>query len=251
MAYNYGNNYQNHHLKPMSLVDNSSLYSTHSDGSYNPVSPGLYDDNDLQRLETRDAALKYRIRLLRVISRVIATIISAATLAPLTMTLVRFFETRNEYFTVDGEQRTAWASGTIAWYTYMYFAVSAISFILNTVILISYCRGVKKANAADKAAGIWSGVIMVAHVIIWAVSVVIYRYGKEPVDGSFKDLWGWTCSTAADEIQSQVTNIDYAQYCTVQVSKDLVSTRSEITGSNYKHRLRHSTPVLRMLSRVY
>ena len=166
--------------------------------------------------------LKYRIRLLRVISRVISVIVSGATVAPLAMTLIKFFQTRNQELTVDGEQRTAWASGTIAWYTYLYFSVSTVSFILQSAILIAYCvGGVKKANKASTFSGIWTGVLMVFHIMIWAISIGIYRYGKIPKDGRFRDLWGWTCSAAASEIQSQVTNINYSEYCTAQVSQTL------------------------------
>jgi hypothetical protein len=31
----------------------------------------------------------------------------------------------------------------------------------------------------------------VGHVLIWIVGVAIYRYGKQPVGGRFRDLWGW------------------------------------------------------------
>ena len=218
MAFNYGRpgSYQqipdNYNLKPVYSADATSVYSS---GSY----PGPYENNELQRLETQDVALKHRIRVLRVVSRVLAVIIGAATVAPLAMTLVKFFETRNVYFTVDGERRTAWASGTITWYTYLYFGVSTVSLILDTIILIFYCRGIRAANKAATVAGIWSGILLVVHAVIWAISVAIYRYGKEPVNGDFKDLWGWTCSTAADEIQSQITDIDFSKYCTIQVSK--------------------------------
>ena len=54
---------------------------------------------------------------------------------------------------------------------------------------------------------------------MWIASVAIYRYGKEPdVEGKFKDLWGWTCSPAAREIQDQITNVDFDTYCNIQVS---------------------------------
>ena len=193
------------------------MHSDYSDGSYRPVSSATYPDLDLQRMETRDAKIKKQIRILRIISRTLTFILSAATMGAIALVLVKFFQTRNQYMVVDGESRTAWADGTMAWYTYLYFGVSTVSFILDTAILISYCRGIKSANKAASVAGFWSGLLLVAHIIVWIISVAIYRYGREPVDGKFKDLWGWTCSSAASDIQSQITNINFDKYCKIQV----------------------------------
>lgn len=133
------------------------------------------------------------------------------------LVLVKFFQTRNEYFTVDGEQRTAWADGTIAWYTYLYFGVSTVSFLLDSAVLIGYCRSIKSANTAAIVAGFWSGLLLLTQIVVWAISVAVYRYGREPVNGKFKDLWGWTCSSAASDIQNEITNINFERYCTIQV----------------------------------
>lgn len=99
----------------------------------------------------------------------------------------------------------------------MYTAVSAISFLLNFAVLVSYLRGIKAANKTDQISTIWSWLTIVTHVVTWAVAAGIYRYGKEPVDGKFKDLWGWTCSTSAAELQAVLTSVDFSKYCTVQV----------------------------------
>ena len=198
MAYNYGSHRQyqqipdQYNLKPVGYADTTSL-AGYSDGSYRPVSSQSFPyagGEELERVSTQDQTIKSRIRILRIVSRVLAVIVSGATLAPLAMTLIKFFETRNQTITVDGEQRTAWASGTIAWYTYLYFGVSTVSFILNAAILISYCWGTKKANKASTYSGVWSGILMVGHIVVWAISIAIYRYGKAPKDGRFTDLWG-------------------------------------------------------------
>lgn len=100
----------------------------------------------------------------------------------------------------------------------MYTGVAAVSFILNTIILIAYWKGVKQANAADKVAGYCSHILLVGHIVVWVVSAGIYRYGKEPVNGKFRDLWGWSCSTAADEIQAVITDVNFGRYCNIQMS---------------------------------
>ena len=197
MAFNYNHRqYQQipeqYNLKPVGHAQATQLGGYGND-AYRPVSPQpystSYEGTELERLSTQDETLKSRIRLLRIISRVLATIISGATLAPLTMTLIKFLQTRDQVLTVDGEQRTAWAAGTRAWYTYLYFAISAISFILNAAILISYCGGTKKANKASTVSGYFHGVIMAGNIVVWIASVAIYRYGKIPQDGRFTDLW--------------------------------------------------------------
>ncbi len=107
---------QDYSLKPIPYVHATpapSIYSTTSD--YKPVAPSPYTDAELRALEAKDAAVKRRVRVLRIVSRTLATILSAATVAPLVMTLVKFLQTRNQYFVVDGVERTAWASDTVAW----------------------------------------------------------------------------------------------------------------------------------------
>ena len=202
------------YVKPSAYAETVSMYSN---DDYKPVAPSPYSDYELQKLEEDDAKLKYRIRVLRIVSRVLAVILSAATVAALAMTLVKYFETRNVYYSIDGEQRTAWADGTITIYTYIYFGVSTVSLLLETVVLIAYCRGIKRANKASAIASVWTGLIIAVHIVAWTATVIVYRYGREPVDGKFKDLWGWTCSTAADEIQPAISDINFQKYCTVQV----------------------------------
>ncbi|KAK3697625.1 hypothetical protein LTR37_017363 [Vermiconidia calcicola] len=197
---------------------------------YRPVAPLPASDAKLVRLEARDAKLKQRIRQLRLISRSLAVFLSAATVVPLAMTLVKFFQTRDPYFSVDGEQRTAWAAETHTWYTYMYFGIALVSCVVDTLVLVFYCRGVKSANAVSQVAGYWSGALFVGHVVVWTISVAIYRYGKELVDGSFQNLWGWTCSTAAEELQSQLTNVNFSKYCTVQTTSFFTGVANVLTS---------------------
>ena len=212
----YAQSYNNNYLKPSVYAETTSINS--QDSSYQPVAPDGYSDYDLHRVETQDAKLKQSIRTLRIVSRVLAVILSAAIVVPLSITLAKYFETRNTWYTIDGVRRTAWAEGTITAYTYIYFGVSAVSLILNSLVLIAYCSSVRQANRTSSIASVWAGLIMASHFVIWSASIAVYRYGAEPVNGKFKDLWGWTCSTAANDIQGAVTDIDFSKYCTIQVS---------------------------------
>ncbi|KAF7191475.1 hypothetical protein HII31_06977 [Pseudocercospora fuligena] len=100
----------------------------------------------------------------------------------------------------------------------MYFSISAISFILNSIILLSYIRSVKTANSFSTYTSIWTWTITLSHLGIWIASVIIYRYGREPVNGKFRDLWGWTCSSTAKELQDALTSVNFDKYCTIQSS---------------------------------
>lgn len=179
--------------KPMHKAQASSYsYALNSgDDTYRLIAPDASLSEEYNKSQAADQRLKYRIRVLKLVSRVIALIMSITTLVPITMTLVKFLLTKNTTFVVDGKERTAWAADTTTWYTYMYFGVSLISAVFNLVIVVAYCRGVKKANHVAEVASWWSYTVLAGHVVVWIVSAAIYRYGKEPVAGKFRDLWGW------------------------------------------------------------
>jgi hypothetical protein len=168
-----------------------SYNSTTNEDLYKPIASDPSQTGEHIRLQAADRRLKHRIRVLRLISRVIALILSLTTLVPLVMTLAKFLSTKNTILTVNGQKRTAWAHDSITWYTYMYFGVSLVSFVFNLVIVTAYWRGIKKANAVASIATWWTTTVLVGHVLIWAVGTALYRYGKVPVGGKFRDLWGW------------------------------------------------------------
>lgn len=180
-------------LKPMLQNQAPSLFagSDSYNGAYNPIAGNPIRNQDTNPLTVADQRLKQRIRILKLISRIIALVLSLATLVPLTMTLTKFFTTKNDILVVNGQERTAWAKDSRTWYTYMYFGVALTSFVFDLAIVVAYCRGVKKANKVATVATWWSTTVQVGHVVVWIVSAAVYRYGKEPVDGKFRDLWGW------------------------------------------------------------
>ncbi|WPG97924.1 Hypothetical protein R9X50_00070700 [Acrodontium crateriforme] len=209
----------NIHLKPMLSPDAPSYDSRLSTDSYQPLRPihtNDGDDAEIRELEAKDEKLKTRIRQLKLLSRIVATILSFTTLVPISMTLIKFLETRYVTYTVKGKERTAWAKDTITWYTYMYFGVSMVSFLLNCIIMVAYLQSLRRANTAANVAGWFTGTVFFAHVVVWAASAGLYRHGKEPVDGKFRDLWGWTCSTSAQELQAVLTDVDFKKYCSIQ-----------------------------------
>jgi hypothetical protein len=148
-----------------------------------------------------------------------------ATFVPLAMTTEKYFATRNIFHAAPDPnnpgvtlQRTAWAHDSKVWPTYMYLAVATISVLLNASAVVAYMRSVRAANAAAKVQK-WFNIATIAfNVIIWTVSVAIYRYEKD-LRGVPNDLWGWTCSPQAQELQKIFDKeVQFNTYCTVQVN---------------------------------
>ncbi len=58
----------------------------------------------------------------------------------------------------------------------------------------------------------------VIHIVGWIIVSVIYRYEKS-LHGNENDLWGWTCSTKADDIQAAFHGVvSFDALCRVQVT---------------------------------
>jgi ABC-type dipeptide/oligopeptide/nickel transport system permease subunit len=102
----------------------------------------------------------------------------------------------------------------------MYFGIAATSFLMNLGTLIGYFWGVKKANLVSTLSTVFNVTIAAANLLVWIIAAGIYKYEKELVeDGKHNDLWGWTCSAAADAIQHAFVNeVPFDRYCTVQAT---------------------------------
>lgn len=161
------------------------------------------------------------------VSRVIGLLISIGVLIPLLMTLIKFEQTKDVHQTVivNGESisRTAWAKDSRTWPTYVYFGVAAISTLLNAGTMLSYCCSVEKANVASYVTSTFSWIVLMGNLVVWAVAAAVYKKEKERmVEGKHTDLWGWTCSGPARQIQREFAQqVDFNQYCVIQVSKSL------------------------------
>ncbi|KAI6909717.1 hypothetical protein KC318_g15415 [Hortaea werneckii] len=221
-AEDYGNSAQNIkfesniRLEPIPNYETASVQSGLNHDNYQPLTPYAITNAELQRKEAHDRRVKIWIRILKFLERILSLILSILILIPLVMTLVKFFQTRDIYFTVDGMQRTAWAKNSITWYTYLYTAVAGVSCLFNAAIILAYISSVRRANAVGDVASKWEYLVQGSQIVVWAVSAGIYRYGREPVDGKFRDLWGWTCSQDAAALQAVVDDVDFEKYCGLQ-----------------------------------
>lgn len=121
--------------------------------------------------------------------------------------LYKFFETKNVY--VPGRPVGPWARNTQLWPTYMLAAGSLVTLVLAVGLLTALvCRSRRKEV-------VFSIAYSVAHVGSWIVVSAMYRVGK-----TGKDLWGWSCTAAAQEIQDQIGSnvLNFSSLCKLQVS---------------------------------
>jgi hypothetical protein len=170
--------------------------------------------------------LKQRVRQLKFVSRLFTVLLSIASLVPVAMTLAKFETTKNIYkqsLATSGPkkgqtvERNAWAADSRVWPTVMYTAVGAVSIVFNFSVMIAYCNGIRSANQAAKVASVFSWTVLLANLGVWIAAAVIYRQQKD-LNGKSNDLWGWTCSPAAQQIQEDFKDqVDFQSYCNTQV----------------------------------
>jgi hypothetical protein len=153
-----------------------------------------------------------------VIARTFSTIISLLVFIPITITLHKFLQTRNVFRTVNGVSRTPWAHDTKSWPTIMYFTIALASLTLNLFILLGYLRGVRTANKANTVGTVYDWLILGLNLGVWIAAIVVYRLEKDK-NGVHNDLWGWSCSDAAEQIQGPFDGVlHFSSLCSVQVS---------------------------------
>lgn len=163
---------------------------------------------------------------MKVISRLVAACLSIAVLVPLAITLHKYLSTRNDFKIVRNEslggnavRRTAWANESVTWPTYMYFGIAVISLAFNSTIMFSYLHSVKTANSVATVGGYFTGGVLLLNLVVWTVTTALYKQQSVVTNdrGVHNDLWGWTCSPAAQILQPVFDEqLDFARYCDIQ-----------------------------------
>ncbi|MCJ1390632.1 hypothetical protein MMC18_003493 [Xylographa bjoerkii] len=163
----------------------------------------------LERVRQKDNRLKRQIRIWKLVARIFTFLLAIYPLYSQATTLQKFLGTRD--IIING--RNAWAKETTIWPTILLLSTSGATVLVSLLILASYLLSVKHANKTDKTVGTAGFVIeMGAHIAVWIATAVAYRLGK-----TGNDLWGWTCSDKADQIQDQFQAVvDFNNFCNVQ-----------------------------------
>ncbi|MCJ1395191.1 hypothetical protein MMC18_008074 [Xylographa bjoerkii] len=168
-----------------------------------PMSP------EFQKLHEQDIKIKHRVRILRFVSRLISTVLSAYMVASMAYALSMYFTTRN--YTLNGGGHP-WAPNTVLWPTYMVLAIAAVTMMMNLITLCFYCCGVDAANKSSKIMGYLGYIVMAVHAVVWAITTGLFKMANIG-----NDLWGFSCSAEADAIQGQVESLlNFNDLCMVQ-----------------------------------
>ena len=158
--------------------------------------------------------LKRQVRIWKLVARILTFVLAIYPLYSQAITLHKFLSTQD--IIIDG--RNAWAKTTIIWPTILLLSTSGATILVSLLVLASYLFSVKHANKTDKTIGTAGFVVeMGAHISVWIATAAAYRLGN-----TGNDLWGWTCSDKADQIQDQFEAvIDFDNLCNVQVRLSL------------------------------
>lgn len=158
--------------------------------------------------------LKRWVQIIRVAAQGISLLFSAIMFGIMMYVNIKYYTTKGTIR--DG--RNPWPlDGTKLWPSIMLMVASGVTLILSFVLLLSYCCSWKRAQASWKL----TVVRYVVHITSWVIVSVIYRYEKS-LHGNDNDLWGWSCSTKANDIQAAFNGVvNFSALCKVQVSRYL------------------------------
>lgn len=139
-------------------------------------------------------------------------ILNAFMIGILSFAIAKYYLTRNKVIAGDVHP---WVTPATLWPTFMLLGIAAVTFCMNVVTLCAYACGVEAANKSQTATTVVGIILLGVHVVSWAVAVGLYKMAH----GTGKDLWGYTCSSRADELQAQVQSfVNFGKLCTLQVS---------------------------------
>lgn len=99
----------------------------------------------------------------------------------------------------------------------MMLSVSGLGLFSNGVVIIAYLFSQKAANNASSVASFFSGLGLLAHLIIWAVAAGLFKQ-QNAQNGIENDLWSWTCSTTADARAETFKEVNFDFLCMSNVS---------------------------------
>jgi hypothetical protein len=115
---------------------------------------------------------------------------------------------------VVADGRGPWSLKTELGTTIALFSVSVITCIVGFVMISAYVISIKAAN---KVSTVWTSFavfVELGHIAIWIAIAVYYRAGKNE-----QDLWGWSCSSGAANIQENFQDVlNFSQVCNRGVS---------------------------------
>ncbi|KAH8655821.1 hypothetical protein BX600DRAFT_515509 [Xylariales sp. PMI_506] len=154
---------------------------------------------------------KRRISLIRAASRAITALFDSIMFALMSFVIAVFLATRHD----EALGRPIWPRDPKTWPTIMLLVASLVTMTASILVALYYCCCFKRAKDSWK-------VILVTysiHIGIWIVVTFLYRWEK-----ALNDLWGWSCTDIAAELQSKGNiNVDFGKLCALQGASWIIS----------------------------
>lgn len=163
-----------------------------------------------RQLRAKFEKLKRWLRILQITAEACSIIFTAIMFGIMVYVNAKHYTTKDQFR--DG--RTAWPKdGTKVWPSIMLLLASGITLLTSIIVLLGYCCCWKKTTTS------WKFTVLryVVQITAWILVSFLYRYEKG-LHGNNNDLWGWSCSTKAKDIQAAFNGVvDFSTLCQTQV----------------------------------
>lgn len=154
--------------------------------------------------------LKRWLRTMQIVAQGFTILFTAVMFGIMIYVNAKFYTTKE----TERIGRTAWPkNGTKEWPSILLLAASGLTLLMSVVWLFGYCCCWKKTTTS------WKFTVFryVVQIAAWIMVSFIYRYEKG-LHGNDNDLWGWSCSTKAKNIQEAFNGVvDFSTLCKAQV----------------------------------
>ena len=156
-----------------------------------------------------------RMKRMRQTSRSVSACTSAFMFAAMTAISIIFANTQSER--IDG--RPIWPREPEEWPTYLLLVGAGVSLLTAIVTMLMFCCCYERASRSWKLILLLNSV----EVTYWIIVAVVYRKEKR-----LNDLWGWSCSEIADELQAGGGSVHFDRLCVLQTISWWVSVAETI-----------------------
>ena len=183
---------------------NPAPYGTGSPPNYH-LDPKMSPKHEV--LTSRFHTIRRYIKIAVICSNIFSGILSLIMEIGMIFVTWKFYKTKDH--PTPGRAWGPWPKETRLWPTYMLAAASGLTALLSLCLLIAQCC------RAKRKAAFFSVLYSLVHIGFWIGISATYRIAKKK-----DDLWGWSCSEQAKEIQKQLGSkvLNFESLCNIQVS---------------------------------
>ena len=145
-----------------------------------------------------------QMKRIRLLARTISSVLNIVMFALMVFTITTFISTRHD----SALGRSIWPRDPETWQTWLLLGASGFSLVVAVGMLIFFCCNYEKATHSWKLVLLLTGM----EIMFWIVITTIYRTEKKR-----DDLWGWSCTAVAKDLQNGGGSVDFSKFCNLQV----------------------------------